>query len=168
MECALCFQVRSFVPSEQRRNTARNFDTNASFPGLSGRNAGKIPGRPQKHSQSFSWNSLESTACWEAPSPIIHGGITAFESEVVLEGASLNCCHGIPSSTEGLSDLSKGIAKGCKKKTIKGVHVCSRLLAFARVSPLRLLALCRCLSAFVCVCSNLLALPFVAPPSACL
>ena len=39
---------------------------------LSGRNSRKIPERPRKRSQSFSWHSLREYG-WDPPNPIIQG-----------------------------------------------------------------------------------------------
>ena len=41
-------------------------------PGLSGRNSGKIPERPRKRSQSFSWNSARDYG-WDPPNTTIEG-----------------------------------------------------------------------------------------------
>ena len=87
------------------------------------KNSGKTP----KCSQSVSWNSPREYG-WDAPNPIIKGiwrlpehesrilsppvrlGTPLF-SEVVPERASQSCCHGIPSSTEGISEDCKPTLK---------------------------------------------------------
>ena len=77
--------------------------------------------RPWKHSQSVSWNSLREYG-WDPPSPIIQGtwGVQNFQNSLPLStagdasffrcsGESLSelvTSHGIPSSTEGISDFS--------------------------------------------------------------
>ena len=88
--------------------------------GLSGRNTGKIPERPRKRSQSFSWNSPQEYA-WDPPNPIkAFEGSRAFPEfsppqygwgrflfQKWFRRGPLRAGHGIPSSTGGISESAK-------------------------------------------------------------
>ena len=104
---------------------------------LSGRNSRKIPERPWKRSQSVSWNSHREYG-WDPPNPIIQGisGFQHFQTSLLpqygwgrlffqkwFRRGPLRAGHGIPSSTEGISDLQQTLEEGRGTTCIRGIAV---------------------------------------------
>ena len=110
------------LPSGRANRTAMPCQSWAVPPvrlGLPGRNSRKIPERPRKRSQSVSWNSPREYG-WDAPNPIIQafGASRAFPElsppqygwgrlffQNWFRRGPLRAGHGIPSSTEGISEI---------------------------------------------------------------
>ena len=107
--------------------------------GLSRGNSGKIPERPRKRSESFSWNFPQEYG-WDPPSPIIQGiwrlqsisrilpppppstAGEAFFFQKWFRRGPLRASHGIPSSTGGISE--------------KGLQPCLQILVGKKLSKL--------------------------------
>ena len=80
------------------------------------RTSRKIPERPRKRCQSFSWNSRREYG-WDPPTPIIQGSREHFQNSLPpvrlrtfrffhewFRRGPLRAGHGIPSSTGGISE----------------------------------------------------------------
>ena len=101
---------------------------------LSGRNSGKIPERPQKRSQSVSWNSPREYG-WDPPKPYNSRHLKATEHfrnclpprtagdafffQKWSRRGPLRAGHGIPSSTGGISDFQRPCEVISKNKPLK-------------------------------------------------